>query len=224
MEERSNMATKDNKEKEAGAKITDSMTPEQKEKAMELKKEAEGLGLKVVDPNALEQILTQLKAVQEQNQELSKKIDETADQSRLALYDKKQGGRLRLQRVVRLNVRDVRDKETNETEEKVIVGWKMIVDRVDKNPANNVWTETQIVEVIYQDDTKEQMPYTSFVAESRFVNATIENRRKEEPWVDDKTIGEDGEPLYVEYAGAEVLTVRRQDNGETLDIDATFVN
>lgn len=219
MEENTNMA--DNKPNN-----TDGLTEEQKAKALELKEQAKELGFDLVDAKALDAVLQQIEKQNKTIEELSDKVDETADKSRLELFDRRKRGKGKLERYIRLNVRDVEaddGKGGKKTVAKVVVGWKMIVDKVEKNPNSGVWTETQIVEIIYEDDSKEQITYMDFATKTRFVNAMIIKREKDEPFIDDTVEDADGNPLLVESPGAEVLTVRT-DSGKEYKIDASFVN
>lgn len=184
-----------------------------KKTAKQLKEEAAALGLQLVDPEALDKVLKQIQSQQVLITDLTNKVNATADKGRLSQFE---AGKPRvLSKVVRLNYRDVvTDKDKGTTTPKVIVGWKTIVDRVEKNPNSGVWTETQIVELVYEDDTKEQITYLDFATKTKFINATIQKRRKDEPFEDEFGVG---------FAGAEVLEVIT-DSGKAYEIDSRFVN
>lgn len=181
--------------------------------AKQLKEAAAAMGFALADANALDKVLKGYEQQQKTIDELSHKLDAVADKGRLSNFEA--GKPIVLTKVVRLNYREVvTDKVKGTTEPKVIVGWKILVDRVEKNPNTGVWTETQIVEVVYEDDTKEQMPYLDFATKTKFINATIQKRRKDEPFQDEHG---------VEFAGAEVLEVVT-DSGKAYEIDSRFVN
>lgn len=191
------------------------LSEEDKEKAAELKKQAEELGLDLVNKEALSSILDKLK-------DLEEKVNETADSNRLEQFDRKKRGRAAIERYVRLNVRDI--KEGDISKQKVLVGWKTIIDRVEKNSNTGVWSETQIVEVTYEDGTKEQMSYMDFAQNTHFVNAVIIKRERQEPILDDTVEDIDGNPLIVESPGEEFITVKRSDNGKEYRLNSSFIN
>ena len=88
---------------------------------------------------------------------------------------------------------------------KVVVGWRMIMDVVEKNN-NGVWTEKQVIEITLEDDSKVEMPYMQFtnaIAADR-INAKVLSR----------SVDED-----------ENITFKvKANNGKEYNIGASFVN
>jgi hypothetical protein len=88
---------------------------------------------------------------------------------------------------------------------KVIVGWRTVVDIVEKN-ANGVWQEKQVMEIKLEDDKTVEHPYNKFtdiIAANR-INAKVLSR----------SVDEDENVTYKVKA----------DNGKEYSISATFVN
>lgn len=91
---------------------------------------------------------------------------------------------------------------------KLIVGWRMIEDKGSYQiPGTGKWTESQTVEVIYQDGTSEKMPEMEF---ERRYEKNIKAQRIG-VIIDDKT-------------KQEALKLERLDNGEQITIGVAFVN
>jgi len=91
---------------------------------------------------------------------------------------------------------------------KLIVGWKMIEDLGSfQIPGTGKWTESQIIEVIYEDGTSEKMQEMEF-------------ERKYEKIIEAKRIG----IIKDERTGQESLKLARLDNGEEITIGVQFVN
>ena len=91
---------------------------------------------------------------------------------------------------------------------KLIVGWRMIEDKGSYQiPGTGKWTESQIIEVIYQDGTSEKMQYAEF--EHRY-----------EKKITAKRIG----IIIDEKPKKQALRLARLDNGEELTIGVEFVN
>lgn len=119
-----------------------------------------------------------------------KRLKSVADVGRLGQYDDK--NKAELKRVVLLSTWDG----------KVIVGWKMTKDDVQK--VNGIWREFQLIQIKLEDDTTVDLPYLQFSQEVVKVDAEIISRTKE--------------------GGHETLKVLRKDNGKEIVIDVTFVN
>lgn len=178
------------------------LTPQQMDKAQNLKATAEELGLVLVDPSFIEEMRSNMASMAETIKAQGNQIVAVADKSRLQKYD--QANATPLERVVRISVFNDDGRRMR------ILAWSdLIVDQVYKNQ-NGTWVENQIVSLILQDlITKEvqeprQIPYTDFVKKTEKMNATI--RRKLE---DEK--------------GNLILNVVDED-GDEFDISATFVN
>ena len=91
---------------------------------------------------------------------------------------------------------------------KLIIGWRMKEDKGSYQiPGTGRWTEHQIVEVIYQDGSKEEM-------------AEMEFERKYEKHIQAKQIG----TITDDRTGEIGLKLQRLDNGENLEMNVKFVN
>jgi len=91
---------------------------------------------------------------------------------------------------------------------KLIMGWKMIEDKGSYQiPGTGKWTESQTIEVIYQDGTSEQM-------------AELEFEQRYEKSVKAKRIG----VITDDRTKQEALKLARLDNGEEITIGVQFVN
>ena len=88
---------------------------------------------------------------------------------------------------------------------KVVVGWRMIMDVVEKN-SNGIWTEKQVIEVTLEDDSKVEMPYMAFT------NAISADRLKAN--VISRSVDEDENITYKVKA----------ENGKEYSIASPFVN
>ena len=90
---------------------------------------------------------------------------------------------------------------------KVIIGWKKVADEGSyQDPATKKWVENQIISVLYEDDTAEEMPLMSFY---RRYNLIPCNR-----------IGITIDEVTKETA----FKLKRQDNGKEYTIGVQFVN
>lgn len=89
-------------------------------------------------------------------------------------------------------------------EGKLIVGWRKIIDMVEKNPDTKVWTERQIIELIFEDDTTVQIPYSIWVNRYSLQPAEV----KATTTLDDDTI---------------VYTLKLED-GREIKLGQAFVN
>jgi hypothetical protein len=88
---------------------------------------------------------------------------------------------------------------------KVVVGWEKVIDTVEKQ--NNIWVEKQIYRMIFEDGTSIDMPYEEF------------HRKLQE-----RKIVCDVLSRTVDSDGHEIVKLKRQDNGKTLELDIVFVN
>lgn len=89
-------------------------------------------------------------------------------------------------------------------EGKVILGWRTVSNLVEKNPDTKVWTENQIIELIFEDDTTIQIPYITWVNRYAFLAAEV----KATTVLEDETI---------------VYTLKLPD-GREVKLGQTFVN
>ena len=119
------------------------------------------------------------------------RLTSAADVGRLSKFDEK--NKVDLPKVVLLG----------KYNDKIIVGWKMLKDEVQK--VNGIWRESQLIQIKLDDDTSIDLPYLQYVQEVVKVDATILSRTKESN-------------------GHETLRVRRNDNGNEHSIDITFIN
>jgi len=88
---------------------------------------------------------------------------------------------------------------------KIIVGWDMIQNLVEKNPLTGVWEEHQTIKLIFSDDTDKIVDYRTFVRRYDMVPALVESETRHSN-------------------GVLVMDVTRKDNGEKYKIDVRFVN
>ena len=91
---------------------------------------------------------------------------------------------------------------------KIIVGWRMIEDKGSYQvPGTGRWTESQTIEIIYQDGTSTKMAEMDFermyekTIKAKVISVTIDNTTKQE-----------------------VLELQRLDNGENLTIGVAYIN
>ena len=110
--------------------------------------------------------------------------------------------------IVRLRTMNVYNKETKKTETKLVVGWKTIEDLGSfQVPGTGKWTESQTIEIIYQDGSSEKM-------------ALMEWNRRYEKHIKAKVIG----VITDNRTGIESLKLARLDPGEDLVISVQYVN
>jgi len=147
-----------------------------------------------------------ISAIMTELQDLRKDRDillSIADKNQLAKYYSKHQSKL--PKVVRLRSLSVTNAE-GITEEKLIIGWETITNRVWKERPN-LWMEDQKIKLIFNDGTSLVMDYLKYAQQ---YNLTIE------AMVTARTIEEE--------SGDEMLKVVRKDNGQELLIKSTFVN
>ena len=133
-----------------------------------------------VNKKALEEVMSRLK-----------RLESAADVGRLGHYDEK--NKETIKHIVLLST----------WESKVVIGWKMIKDDVQK--VNGIWREFQIIQLKLEDETIVDLPYLQFSQEVVKVDAEILSRTKESD-------------------GHETLKVLRKSDGKEYIIDVTFVN
>lgn len=61
---------------------------------------------------------------------------------------------------------------------KVIVGWSMIKDIVEKNQ-HGAWDEDQVIEITYEDGKKQKMPYVVFMRRYTLLPLEVKNETKD---------------------------------------------
>lgn len=109
--------------------------------------------------------------------------------------------------IIKIRVMDVMNKETGKTEEKVIVGWGQMRENRVWEGDNRKWLAVQTLELLYQDgSTSGVISLTEFNRRFRHIQC-----QRTGVITDDKT----GELFF---------KLVRQDTGEELTINATFVN
>jgi len=94
-------------------------------------------------------------------------------------------------------------------DDKIVVGWKMIKDRVEKNPTTGFWFEDQQIVLVYldADGFSEAIPYQTFVRRYRDLKVRV---LKEAIEAD---------------TGITIWTVETlEGDKQTFDIDIRFVN
>ena len=87
---------------------------------------------------------------------------------------------------------------------KIIMGWRSIKNEVFQNTRTKGWEENQVIEVIYEDKSTEQMPLKLYVENYRSIAC--------------KQIGK------MEEGGEVILKLVRKDNDVEYSIDVRFVN
>ena len=92
-----------------------------------------------------------------------------------------------------------------EIDGKVIIGWRTIEDKVEKNPTTGRWVESQKVEVLYEDGKGEKMSLVNF--NRRFIHVNC------------KRIG-----VVTDENGNTAYKLKRIDNGKEYTIGSQFVN
>lgn len=91
---------------------------------------------------------------------------------------------------------------------KVILGWRMVEDKGSYQiPGTSKWTEYQVLEIIYQDGTKEEMTEGEF-------------ERRHEKKIKAKVI----KTMEDNKSGESSLELERLDNGKKLTIGVAFIN
>ena len=62
---------------------------------------------------------------------------------------------------------------------KVIIKWSnMILNTVERNPKTGYWQEDQVVNILYEDKTSEEMPYIIFARRHEFIPAIVISESK----------------------------------------------
>lgn len=103
-----------------------------------------------VKQSVLDSILENITSLKKDNEMLMY----AADKGRLAKYNDRKG--VNITRTCRVRI----------FKEKLVVGWKMIEDIVQKS-GNGIWTESQIIEVETEDGEKYSMRYIDFAQMSK---------------------------------------------------------
>jgi hypothetical protein len=92
------------------------------------------------------------------------RLEMAADKSRLAVYDE------RMKKVT------ARKASLTSYEGKIVVGWKMIEDIVEKLPTG-IWVEKQILELRFLDETSLVVPYQTFVSRYKKIDCLIKSEK-----------------------------------------------
>ena len=174
----------------------------------------------MVEENKKEEVLSPVAEEPENTRELIKALTDalavqkkeigilmqTADKRAIARYYKRNKGDM--PPIVSLRSIDVYDKKAKKPITKVIVGWRMIEDKGSYQiPGTGKWTEYQVLEIIYQDGTSEEMSYEEF-------------ERRYDKHIKAKRVG----VIVDDVSGKEALKLQRIDTGEELTIGVEFVN
>jgi len=142
------------------------------------------------------------RALKKQNEDIGF-LKSVADKKAVALYHQRH--KEKLPSIVKIRVMDVFNKETKNTEEKVVMGW-------GKMPANDCferdkrWYENQRVQLLYHDETTEELSLVDFNRRFRHIVCT------------------QSAVITDEVTGMQSLRLIRQDTGEEVVIDTTFIN
>lgn len=150
-----------------------------------------------VSKSFLENLSNQMKTLTEKT-ELLEKI---ADKRQLARYYQRNQNKLPSKFGLRL------------IDGKVILGWRMLEDKGSyKHLLTGAWTESQTLELIYNVKDKEgkletqQMQQREFVRRWTRVEATLVSKKEDA------------------VSGNLILELKRDDNGEKVNIDVRYVN
>lgn len=110
-----------------------------------------------VNEDALQQLI---KTVEDQQKRISM-LTEVADKGRMDLWQRRhQAPMLKKVHLTTYNG-------------KTVVGWRMTANEVYQNPLTGAWHEKQEVEVLYEDNGKEVLPYKIFMTQSEKLPATV---------------------------------------------------
>lgn len=89
---------------------------------------------------------------------------------------------------------------------KLVVGWRTIKNEIYQIAGTQKWVENQIIELLFDNGSKKEMPYIDFVRNYEYIFAKVIN----------STIDEISKELSIKVA--------REDNGKELTIGVKFVN
>jgi len=135
----------------------------------------------------------QLKETVKSLQEKGEFLEAVADKKQVATYYAR--NKSKLPSIIRLRTLDG----------KAVVGWGKIKDEVYKDSQTGRWKEEQIIEVIFEDGTSQQMDYVTF--SRRYDHVKCEK------------VGE-----ITDEIGNVTLKLRRIDNDKEYQIPVQFVN
>lgn len=143
-----------------------------------------------------------LKEIVEKQGEKIDILTAIADRKRLSAYR----ARHKEKSFAEVSVRtvEVYNEETKETQDKVVMAWKTLSNRVYQDPTTKRWLEDQRVKLFYQDGTTEEMPVLNFYRNYKSILCVQVGKIEEK----DQTS----------------LKLRRKDNDEELIIGTSFVN
>lgn len=88
---------------------------------------------------------------------------------------------------------------------KVVISWKVVKDEVMRDPRTLAWTENQIMELVYEDGSKEEVNMLVFARLFSYENFT-----KKAVTVDDEE--------------RELLTLSSNIDGRIIKVDSVFIN
>ncbi len=137
--------------------------------------------------------LREMRGIIEKQQKDIELLKSVADKKALAAYYSR--NRQALPTIVNLR----------EMDGKIVVGWKTIKDEVYKDTATNRWIEIQTVQVLFEDGTAKEVPFTDF----NRLYTLIPCARKGVITNDDGQIA---------------LRLVRQDSGKEYTVGAQYVN
>lgn len=124
------------------------------------------------------------------------RLEATADRGRLVAFDSMR--QKPVNRSVKLSTLEV------EGVRKVIMAWRLVKDDVFKGP-NGAWVEDQVVEVLFEDDTKQRLSLVDFYRKTQQkISASIISRE-------------------ADASGRETFKVECED-GKTRVIGVQFIN
>lgn len=146
--------------------------------------------------------IEELKGIVESQGEKIDLLTAIADRKRLSAYRARHKEKIVPE--VSVRVMEVYNEETKETQEKVIMAWRSLSNRVYQDPTTKRWLEDQRIKLFYQDGTSEEIPVLNFYRNYKSIPCM--------------QIGQ------IEEKGQVSLKLRRKDNDEELIVGTSFVN
>lgn len=125
-----------------------------------------------------------------------------ADRKRLAVYRARH--REKLTPEVSVRAMEIYNKETNESQIKVIMAWKSLSNNVYQDPVTKRWLEDQRIKLFYQDGSSAEIPILNFYRNYKAIPCIQTGK--------------------IEEKGQTSLKLRRKDNDEELIIGTSFIN
>ncbi len=162
--------------------------PEGEERVSALEQKVDTLAIGVSD------LVELIKQEREDRKALDAKVETLADRARLQMWDEKNKDAKDMKRKYRLSTFNG----------KVVVGWSALKSNVIYQMENKMWLERQTTELVYEDNSKEEVDYKKWQIEQKFLDVIY-----------------DGEELAAD--GTRILNLVAQD-GRKFKLDVKFVN